>query len=134
MKDKKENTYICLKCKGYVEKDAKQCPHCGRKYPRISLMLQGALILCIFLLVGLVISAIFSNSEEKVSTTEHVQLTSKVDNYIDSLLYTDLVKSSVVTMPHDTSNATRSRMQVWAYSLFYSTTLNSSTYNSLISG
>lgn len=116
MKKRDEKIYTCIKCSAQIEKNSKQCPHCGRKYPRVPLILLVCLILCIFLLVGLGITTIFTNTEQSATTTHNERVVSNVDSYIANLITTELIKDSVITATHDTSNATRSRMQVWAYS------------------
>lgn len=114
MKEKKEKIYTCSKCKGQVEKNAKECPHCGRKNPTVGL---GVTILAWVILIS-VLFAIFSPSDEEKesSATQSEQVISEIDQYMDTLLYSDQVKPAVLVNLSDTSFSGRTRLSAMLFS------------------
>lgn len=66
MTEKKEKKYTCVKCKGEVEKNAKVCPHCGKKNPTVGLLAKIIFVWIILMIVG----AVFSSDDEKTEKAE----------------------------------------------------------------
>lgn len=114
MKEKKEKIYTCVKCKGEVEKNAKVCPHCGRKNPTVGL---GVTILAWVILIS-VLFAIFSpgDEEKESSATQSEQVISEIDKYMDSLQYSGQAKQAFIVELSDISFSGRDRLKARAYS------------------